>query len=240
MCQKSIDTSIIIPLYNSGVRISQLYQNLTNILPSCGNYEIIFVDDGSKDNAIEIIKEIKRQNQRVRILQLEKNMGQYKALYVGYKCSKGKIVISLDDDAFEEVYYIPEFIKKIEEGFDIVLGWRKKNGYPFLRKIASLLFNVIISLIIRRRIHDIGSSLKAKSRKTADKLISLGELSHFLKYYKYYKLTELRIPYNYSKQLPTRYSVIRLIKGALLILKNNIFNKTEHGQTPIENYIEIN
>jgi len=229
-----MDISIVIPLYNSGGRILPLYHSLIDILSFNNSYEIIFVDDGSQDITLEIIKEVGEKDSHIRILELKKNMGQYTALFEGYKYSKGKIVISLDDDAFDEVEYIPKFIRKIEEGYDIVLGWRKKKGYPFLRKIISFLFNAVISLIIGRRIHDIGSSLKAKNRKAVDILISLGELTRFLQYYKYFRIAELRIPNKYSKKFPTRYNIIKLIKSAVLILKNNIFNEGKLNLTSKE------
>jgi len=219
------DVSIIVPLYNSGPRVSLLHQSLVNILSPCGNYEVIFIDDGSKDNTIQIIKGIKERDKRVRIVELGKHSGQYTAIFAGYKCSKGRIVISLDDDAFKELEYIPEFIRKIGDGYDAVFGWRTKDGYPFARKVASLFFNMVVSLIMGKRIHDLGSSLKAKNRKVVDKLISLGELTPFLRYYRYYRITEIKIPSRYSKRFPTRYNAVKLIKSMLLILKNNIFNK---------------
>lgn len=227
MNQEPIDISIVIPLYNSGIRIVRLYQSIVGIIPFYNNYEIIFVDDGSQDNTIEIINDIRKRDQHIHIIQLARNMGQYRALFLGYKYSKGKIVIGLDDDVFEEAAYIPEFIRKIEEGYDIVLGWRKKKEHPFIRRLASYIFNVIISLIIRKRIHDLGSPIKAKNRRVVDKLVSLGELSYLLKYYKYYKVIELELPHKYGKQFPTRYSFVKLMKNALLILKNNIFNVKE-------------
>lgn len=235
-----IDISIVIPLYNSGERIPLLYQSLINILSFYSNYEIIFVDDGSKDNTMEIIKGLREKDSHIRIAQLKEHMGQYETLFTGYKCSKGRIVISLDDDAFEEIDYIPEFIRKIDKGYDMVLGWREKNEYPLLRKITSFLFNLIISLIIGRRIHDIGSSLKAKNRKAVDRLVSLGELSYFLKYYKYYKFMEIRIPSIYSKKFSTRYNIAKLAEAAMLILKNNIYSKRKVQPDLCERHIEIN
>ncbi len=237
MNRNCTDISIVIPLYNSGERILPLYQSLAGILRLYSNYEIIFVDDGSKDNTIAIIKGIEQRDSHVHIVQLEKNMGQYEAIFAGYKCSKGKIVVSLDDDAFEEVIYTPEFIKKIEDGYDVVFGWRKKEGYPFLRKAASFVFNIFISLIIGKRIHDIGSSLKARNRRVVDDLISMGELTCFLRY-KYYRTLEIRIPHKYSKKFPSRYKVTKLIKSALLISKSNIFNSRKYRQSSIENYVE--
>jgi len=223
-----MDISAVIPLYNSGVRVSLLYKPLTNILSRYGNYEIILIDDSSKDNTIEIITDIAKKDPHIHIVQLEKNKGQLEAIFIGYKFSHGKIVLTLDDDAFEEVNYIPEFIEEIEQGYDIILGWRNKNGYPFVRKIASYLFNLVISFIIGKRIHDIGNPLKAKNRKAVDKLISLSEFTCFLQYYKHYRVIEIRIPYHYSKKFASRYSIIKLIKVAALILKNNIFKQKKY------------
>jgi glycosyltransferase involved in cell wall biosynthesis len=222
-----MDISIIIPLYNSGQRILLLHQSLKNVLSPFIDYEIILIDDGSADNTLEIIKGIKKEDSRVRIVKLEKHSGQYEALFAGYKYSEGRIVISLDDDSFDEAGYIPEFIRKIEEGYDVALGWRDKKEYPFLRIVASFLFNLIISFFAGKRVHDLGSSIKAKNRKTVDTLVSLGELTLFLRYYRYCKVTEIRVPSKYYKRFPSRYNFLTLLKAAILILKNNVFNNTK-------------
>jgi glycosyltransferase involved in cell wall biosynthesis len=226
----NMDISIVIPLYNSGPRVALLYQSLMKILTAYSDYEIIFIDDGSKDNTAGIVKVIIRTDPHVRLIQLGKNMGQYAALSEGYKSSRGKIVISMDDDAFEESKYLPEFIKRIEEGYDAVFGWRKKTGYPLVRKGASFLFNLVLSVIIGKRLHDIGSPIKARNRKVVDNLISLAEPKSFLQYYKFFKIIEIRIQSSYSKSLPTRYNFMQLAKAGVLILRYNIFKAKNHLQ----------
>lgn len=218
-----MDISVVVPLYNSGIRIAILHQSLVNILSFYRDYEIIFVDDGSKDNTPEIIEKIKERDPHVRIIQLSRNYGQHAALFAGYKCSTGAIVISLDDDAFEESKYIPAFIKKIEEGCDGVFGWREKIGYPLSRRIASFLFNVLVSLISGKRIHDGGSSIKARNRRLVDKIVSFGDPVYLLKYGRYHRIAEIKIPLQYSKRFSTRYNSLKLLRSLFRILRNSVF-----------------
>jgi len=219
--------SIVIPLYNSGRRVLKLYPLLAEVLSFCKNYEIIFVDDGCDDKTPEIVQGIRKQDPRIRIMRSNMNLGQHRALLAGYKHSRGDIVISLDDDAFEEARFIPQFIKKINEGYDIVLSWREKREHSLVRKIASFAFNSIISLRAGKRIHDIGSSLKARNRRVIDKLISLGGMPRLLRFYKYYKIAEIKIPLMGSNKFSTRYNFIKLMKAAIFILENDIFNGKE-------------
>jgi glycosyltransferase involved in cell wall biosynthesis len=224
-----MDISVIIPLFNSGERVIILYQRLTNALRFCNNYEIIFIDDCSGDDTLKTIEGIKEEDRRIKIAQLKEHGGQYKALFTGYKLSQGEIVVSLDDDAFEEVKHIPEFIKKIYEGYDAVFAWRDKKGFPLFRKGASYMFNLIISLLIGMRIHDIGCSLKVRNRRVVEKMVSLGELTRAIKYYKYFRFTELRVPCKYTKQFSSRYSIIELTRKALLIVRSVLYEKYGHG-----------
>jgi glycosyltransferase involved in cell wall biosynthesis len=212
---------------------------LSGILCHYPDYEIIFVDDASKDSTMEVVKEIRKKDQCVRIIELVKHAGQYIALFIGFKCCKGQIVINLDDDAFDEIICIPKFIEKIEEGEDIVLGWRKVNTRSLPRMILSLLFNLIISLIIGKRMHDIGSSLKARNRKVVDRIISLGDLSGFLKYYKYYKFSEIKIPHKQYSQFTSRYNNLKLIQAGLSILRSNFFKKSQRLPNASEIFLEL-
>jgi len=218
-----MEVSVVVPLYNSGERVPILLRSLNAILPACGNYEIIFVNDGSQDNTQETINELQKQDPRVRAVHVSRHAGQHQALFTGYQHSQGDIVVTLDDDATEEVRYIPEFIERINQGYDLVSGRRIKYGYPLFKKVGSYCFNLMISLLVKKRIHDIGSPIKAKNRRVVEKIISLGELTRFPKYYRHYRFTEQRIPGKYSQQFASRYNAIKLMKEAVWILKNNIF-----------------
>jgi glycosyltransferase involved in cell wall biosynthesis len=213
-----MDISIIVPLYNSGSRLSLLYRSLAPVLSQYGKCEIIFIDDGSTDNTPDIIEGIEKSDARIRSVRFPENRGQYAALLAGYKCSKGAIVVSLDDDAFEELKRIPEFIGKIEDGYDAVFGWRTKTGYPVFRKVGSFLFNAWFSLLIGTRIHDLGSPVKAKSRKIVDEMASFDDMTCFPLQYKRYRIAEIRLASRFSRLFPSRYTAEkRVAAGAALI-----------------------
>jgi len=167
-----MDLSIVITVYNEADNIDELYRRLKVVLDKqCLKYEIIFVDDGSKDNTYKKISDICNIDNKVRLIRLNRNFGRAVALAAGFDNSYGKIIVTLDVDLQNDPNDIPKFIEKIENNYDLVCGWRKNRKDPYLRKVLpSLVGNFIISRISDIKLHDFCGGFKAYKNEAAKKI----------------------------------------------------------------------
>lgn len=177
-----LQISIVVPFYNEQENIKELYSQLTSVLePVKMSYELIFIDDGSTDNTFRVLTELFQKDKRVKAIRLRKNFGQTAALQAGFDFSRGEIVISMDGDLQHDPKDIPQFLAKMEEGFDIVSGWRKKRVDNFLfRRLPSLVANRIMKRLSGVQIHDFGTTFKAYKREAIQGLQLYGELHRFI------------------------------------------------------------
>ncbi|QID33452.1 glycosyltransferase family 2 protein [Pampinifervens florentissimum] len=174
--------SIVIPAYNEEDNIPILYEKLKGVLERLGReYEIIFVDDGSVDRTWERLKDIAEKDQRVKLIRFRKNYGQTAAMYAGFQHVSGEVVITMDADLQNDPEDIPMLLQKLEEGYDIVSGWRKDRKDPFLsRKLPSMIANWIISKVTGVELHDYGCTLKAYRADIIKRLELYGDMHRFL------------------------------------------------------------
>ncbi len=174
--------SIVIPAYNEEDNIPILYEKLKGVLERLGReYEIIFVDDGSVDRTWERLKEIAEKDQRVKLIRFRKNYGQTAAMYAGFRHATGEVIITLDADLQNDPEDIPTLLQKLEEGYDIVSGWRKDRKDPFLsRRLPSMIANWIISKVTGVELHDYGCTLKAYRADIVKRLELYGDMHRFL------------------------------------------------------------
>ena len=159
----SIDLSIIVPLYNEEENAAPLYRAIVGALDPLGmSYEVLFVEDGSRDGTFEKARQLAENDRRLRVIRFRKNYGQTQAMVAGIEHAKGKILITMDGDLQNDPADIPKFIKKIHEGSDIVCGWRHRRQDKLIsRKIPSIVANWMIGKITGVPIKDNGCSLKA-------------------------------------------------------------------------------
>ena len=174
--------SIVIPAYNEEDNIPILYEKLKGVLERLEKeYEVIFVDDGSVDRTWERLKEIAEKDQRVKLIRFRKNYGQTAAMYAGFQHATGEVIITLDADLQNDPEDIPMLLQKLEEGYDIVSGWRKDRKDPFLsRKLPSMIANWIISKVTGVELHDYGCTLKAYRADIIKRLELYGDMHRFL------------------------------------------------------------
>ncbi|MCS7232782.1 MAG: glycosyltransferase family 2 protein [Synergistetes bacterium] len=211
-------TSIVIPIYNERENIGELYERLKGALSGL-NYEIVFVDDGSKDGSTEIIRDIALKDERVKGVILKRNYGQTSALSAGFEIAKGDVIITMDGDLQNDPEDIPLLLQKIDEGYDVVSGWRKARKDHFLkRKLPSSIANWIISRITGVKLHDYGCTLKAYRREILEDLSLYGELHRFipaLASMNGAKVTEVIVKHHPRKRGKSKYGLERIPKVLL-------------------------
>ncbi len=174
--------SVVIPLYNEEESIPSLRQSLTTALDSVGEtYEVIIIDDGSKDRSFALLRDWALADERLTVIRLRRNFGQTAAFSAGFDQAHGDVVVTMDADLQNDPLDIPKLMAKIDEGYDIVSGWRKNRQDRFLdRRLPSMLANRLISNVTDVRLHDYGCSLKAYRREVLQYVKLYGELHRFI------------------------------------------------------------
>jgi glycosyltransferase involved in cell wall biosynthesis len=180
--QSELAYSIVVPLFNEQENVPQLYVKIIDVMDAIGeSYEIVFVDDGSKDGTFRLLSEIAADDARVVVVRLRRNFGQTAALKAGFDHARGEIIISMDGDLQHDPAEIPRFIEKIKEGYDIVSGWRvERTDHWLMRQFPSRVANWIMAKLSRVRLHDFGTTFKAYRREILSEIHLYGELHRFI------------------------------------------------------------
>jgi len=175
------EVSVVVPLLNEQDNIGPLYEQITQTLKDKYHYEIIFVDDGSSDNSFNILADLQKADNRMRVISFRKNFGQTAALSAGFAHAQGKIIVAIDADLQNDPADIPEMIDKLNEGFDVVSGWRKKrHDNAITRLLPSKIANWVISRITGVKLHDYGCTLKVYRREVLEETKLYGEMHRFI------------------------------------------------------------
>jgi glycosyltransferase involved in cell wall biosynthesis len=173
--------SVVAPLLNERDNIRPLYEQLTNTLSDRYDYEILFVDDGSTDGGFELLAELHASDPHVRVIRFRKNFGQTAALSAGFAHARGGIIVAIDADLQNDPADIPKMIGKLQEGFDVVSGWRKtRHDHALTRLLPSKIANWLISRITAVRLHDYGCTLKAYRKEILDDTRLYGDMHRFI------------------------------------------------------------
>ena len=174
--------SVVVPLYNEAPSLEELYQELTVALQGCGrSYELILVDDGSTDDTFRILTELHKRDGRVCVVRLRRNFGQTAAFAAGFTQARGRLIVTSDGDLQNDPRDIPAMLDKIEEGHDIVCGWRQDRKDPWLtRRVPSRIANWLISVTTGVKLHDYGCSLKVFRAEVLKSIRLYGEMHRFI------------------------------------------------------------
>ncbi len=178
-----MDLSIVIPLFNERDNLAPLYAELEQVLAAVGrSYEIIFVDDGSTDGGERVLREIKTRDAHVRVIRLARNSGQTAALACGLQHAHGGVIIAIDADGENDPGDIPRLLAKLDEGYDLVSGWRtdRWRKAALTRRLPSVAANALISRMTGVVLHDYGCTLKAYRGDLARRLMLYGEMHRFV------------------------------------------------------------
>lgn len=173
--------SAVVPVFNEEESLKAFYKVLVSHLPKLNKaYEIVFVDDGSTDKTLEILKDLESKNANVEILSFRKNRGKAEALTYGFKIAKGDFIVTLDADLQDRPEEIVKLIRKQKEGFDLVFGWRKDRKDNIAKRISSRLFNFLVGTFWGVRFHDYNCGLKLYTKEVAKSLNLYGGMHRFI------------------------------------------------------------
>jgi glycosyltransferase involved in cell wall biosynthesis len=174
--------SVVVPVYNEEESLQALYTRLTEALePLDRPYEIVVVDDGSKDRSFELSKRLALADPRLRVIRFRRNFGQTAAFSAGFNHACGKIIITIDADLQNDPADIPRLLEQIDAGYDVVSGWRKRRQDPFWsRRLPSMFANQLISVMTNVHLHDYGCSLKAYRAEVLKNIQLYGDLHRFI------------------------------------------------------------
>lgn len=216
------DISVVVPVFNEGENIKELYLQLQKVLGSMPkDYEIIFVDDGSTDNSFDILSEIHRGDAHLKVVKFRKNFGQTAALDAGIKDASGKIIITIDGDLQNNPADIPLILEEMKKGYDVISGWRYKRNDSLVRNLLSKCAYLMRRFLLGDMIHDSGCTLKAYKKECFDNLNLYGEMHRFIPAilnWKGFKIGEVKVTHNARKRGKSKYSLTRVVKGFLDLL----------------------
>lgn len=215
--------TLVIPLLNEEESLNELTARISEqfaALPQY-DYDIIFIDDGSTDNSFEIIRKLTATYPSVHAVRFRRNYGKSAALAVGFAEAKGDIVITMDADLQDDPAEIPHLIDKINAGFDLVSGWKKKRYDPLHKTLPSRFFNYVTSIASGITLHDFNCGLKAYRREVVKTLNVYGEMHRYLPalaFWEGFKVTEIPVHHHPRKFGYSKFGFSRFFKGFLDLL----------------------
>ena len=220
--------SIIIPIYNEATNLEILAKKISLSLKSY-NYEVIFINDGSVDESLNILNNIVKNNNNFLCVNFKRNYGQTAALQAGFDYATGKVIVAMDGDLQNDPEDIPKLLKKINEGYDVVSGWRKNRQDNNLSRILpSKIANYIISKISGVKLHDYGCTLKAYKKEVIKDIKLYGEMHRFIPIYARWegaKVYEIEVKHNKRHSGESKYGISRVPKVILDLMVVKFFEK---------------
>lgn len=222
MAKSPIDISVIIPVYNEEQNVRPLYSNILRVLKRLNKeYEIIFLDDGSIDNTFEEVKDLHLLDNNVKCIRLRRNFGKSQALAIGFLNVRGNIIVTMDGDLQDDPEEIPRFIEKINEGWDLVSGWKVVRKDPFSKRAASRFFNIVASSVSELAIHDFNCGFKAYKREVLKTIAVYGELHRFIPMIAHsygFRVCEIAVKHHERRFGETKFGRERYLAGLFDLL----------------------
>jgi len=217
-----VEISIVVPLYNEQDNLEPLLERIQETLARLGrSFEVIFVDDGSTDESFQVIRRLSGRHETVRAVRFRKNHGKSAALAVGFQEARGEVIITMDADLQDDPEEIPNLLDKLEEGYDLVSGWKFKRHDPITKTLPSKLFNRVTCLISGIRIHDINCGLKAYRREVTESIQVYGELHRYLPvlaHWQGFRIAEIKVRHHPRLHGRSKFGAGRFVKGFLDLL----------------------
>lgn len=211
------DISIVIPVFNEEESLPKLYNAIMSIVNKNEyQYELVFIDDGSRDLSVEVLKGIKKNDENIKIITLRKNFGKAVALQTGFQHVSGKYVITMDADLQDDPNEIPRMIEELEKGFDVVSGWKFNRLDPLEKRLPSKLFNKVTSILSGVKLHDFNCGFKAYRLEVVKSIDVYGELHRYipvLAHRKGFRITEIKVNHLKREFGKSKYGFERYLRG---------------------------
>jgi len=207
--------SVVVPAFNEEESLEKFYSVLVSSLVKLGSYEIIFVDDGSTDSSLALMKKIAAKDKKVRIFSFRKNQGKSEALTLGFKMAKGDYIVTLDADLQDRPEEISNLLDKLKEGFDLVSGWRKDRKDPLKTRLSSKFFNFTMSIFWGVHLHDYNCGLKVYTKDAAKSLNLYGGMHRFIPLLaagKGFEVTEIPVVHEKRQYGKSKYGFSKIFK----------------------------
>jgi dolichol-phosphate mannosyltransferase len=224
--------SVVVPVHDEERSVALLYDELRSALqPLDTPWEAIFVDDGSTDGTFSALTRLHDAETNVRVVRLRRNFGKAAALVAGFDQASGETVVTIDGDLQDDPSEIPRLLAKLDEGFDLVTGWKTRRRDPISRRILSRIFNRVTSAFSGVRLHDMNCGLKAYRAEVVHGLRLYGELHRFipvLAHYRGFRIAELPVNHRAREHGRSRYGVERYLRGFLDLLTVSFIGRYRH------------
>lgn len=222
--------SIVVPFFNEEDNVEPLYDEIVDVLQKIGRtYEIVFINDGSQDNTLKMLQGLAEKDAAVIVIDLLRNYGQTAAMMAGFDHASGEIIIAMDGDGQNDPASIPILLGKIDDGYDVVSGWRKnRQDKALTRKLPSMIANRLISRVTGVRLKDYGCSLKAYRKAAISDIRLYGEMHRFIPIYASWqgtKITEVAVNHRARVHGQTKYGLNRIFKVLLDLMLVNFMGR---------------
>jgi glycosyltransferase involved in cell wall biosynthesis len=224
--------SIVVPLLNEERSLRELYEQIADALERDGHeFEVVFVDDGSTDGSHHVLTELGAETTNVVVIRLRRNFGKAAALQAGFQEAQGEIVVTIDADLQDDPAEIPQLLAKLDEGFDLVSGWKTRRNDPWTRRMFSRVFNWATGVVSGVRLHDVNCGLKAYRAEVLRGMRIYGELHRFipvLASYRGFRVAEIPVNHRTRRHGRSRYGPERYVRGFFDLLSVTFTGRYRH------------
>jgi len=214
--------SAVVPLFNEVESLRELHAELARALDAVGRpWEIVYVDDGSRDGSDRVIAELAAADPRVRGVSFRRNFGKSAGLATGFRLARGELVVTLDADLQDDPSELPKLIAALDNGFDLVSGWKKQRHDPITKTLPSKLFNSVTGMVAGIRLHDFNCGFKLYRRDVVESVEVYGELHRFmpaLAHWRGFRVTEVAVNHRARRYGRSKFGASRFVNGFLDLL----------------------
>jgi dolichol-phosphate mannosyltransferase len=224
--------SVVVPLFNEEHSLGALYHEIAAVLDSQPEpYEVVFVDDGSTDGSMAVLERLHAETTSVVVVHLRRNFGKAAALQAGFLEARGDVVVTMDADLQDDPAEIPQLLAKLDEGFDLVSGWKTRRNDPWSRRVLSKVFNWATAVVSGVRLHDVNCGLKAYKAEVLKGMRIYGELHRFipvLASYRGFRVAEVSVNHRAREHGRSRYGLSRYLRGFFDLLSVTFMGRYRH------------